>query len=188
MNEDREPPDAGAMVAGRRNGRYLCGARRRRPLATTGIIAGIAILATVPACSSSSNPTTAPTSTSHPTPTTTTSSSVTFAQGSAAEVADCQSDAQTIETALQAYMAEKGTYPSPPFPWSAANYVVDFAPLTSGTDGGAFLHMPPSSNYYVIEYDSDGHVWVAPPGNYSATYNAGQDFAANPNVCLAAVH
>ena len=24
--------------------------------------------------------------------------------------------------------------------------------------------------------------------SYSATYNAGQDFAANPNVCLAAVH
>ena len=37
-----------------------------------------------------------------------------FRQGSAAELAACQSDAKTLETALEAYMAENGAYPSPP--------------------------------------------------------------------------
>ena len=167
--------------------------RRGRTLATAGFVIGtVVLLAAIPACSSSSTPTSAPTATTHPssasTSTTSSSSSVTFAQGSAAEVADCQADAETIETALEAYMAEKGAYPSPPYPWSAATYVADFGPLTAGTSGGPFLHTPPSSNDYVIEYDSAGHLWIAPPGSFSATYNPGQDFSVHPDICEAAVH
>jgi hypothetical protein len=30
-------------------------------------------------------------------------------------------------------------------------------------------------------------VWVAPEGSYQATFNAGQSFAANPDICEAAV-
>jgi len=85
-------------------------------------------------------------------------------------------------------MAGKGAYPSPPYPWSAATYEADYGPLTSGAGGDAFLHAPPPDKYYVIEYDSSGHVWVAPPGSFSPTYNVGQDFGDNPDICLAAVH
>jgi len=83
-------------------------------------------------------------------------------------------------------MAEKGAYPSPPAPWSAATYAANFTPLTAASDGGPFLRSAPGTSFYVIAYDSAGHVWVAPPGSYG-TYNKGQDFALQPNVCDAAV-
>ena len=139
---------------------------------------------TVPACSSPSTPTAASTST---TPSTTTPTSITIQQGSAAEVAACQADAKLLEVALGAYMAEKGAYPSPPSPWSAATYTANFQPLMSAVGGGPYIPKPPATRFYVIEYDSSGHVWVAPPGSYGATYNPGQSFDANPNICLAAV-
>ena len=106
----------------------------------------------------------------------------------AAEVAACQADAQSVEVAVQAYQAQKGTYPSPAAPWSAATYAADYAPLTSSSAGGGpYLHNAPGARYYVIEYDSSGHVWIAPPGSYEPAYNAGQSFDGNPNICLAAV-
>ena len=80
-------------------------------------------------------------------------------------------------------MAEKGAYPSPPSPWSEAAYAANFEPLTSAGD----MKTPPATRFYVIEFDSAGHVWVAPPGSYPATYNPGQSFDANPDVCMAAV-
>jgi hypothetical protein len=129
----------------------------------------------------------ASTTTSAPTTSTTsTTSSVVFPEGSAAEIADCESDAKTLETALAAYQAETGAYPSPSA-WSAATYAGNFQPLTAAAHGGPFLPRPPSTRYYVIEYDSAGHIWIAPPGSYGATYNAGQDFDAHPDICEAAV-
>ena len=78
-------------------------------------------------------------------------------------------------------MAQKGTFPTPPSPWSAVSYAANFSPLIP-----TYLPSPPKTTSYVIEYDSAGHVWVAPPGSYGATYNPGQGFDNNPNVCLAA--
>lgn len=129
------------------------------------------------------------TSNSSPSSTSTSTSTSTPPVGipAAAEVADCQSDAQNIETALQAFNAEKGTYPSPPSPWSAATYVSDFGPLTSAGGGGPFLGVAPPTSHYVIEYDASGHVWVAPTGIYQTTYNVGQSFGGNPDICIAAV-
>ena len=83
-------------------------------------------------------------------------------------------------------MAEKGAYPSPPAPWSAATYAGNYQPLTAASGGGPFLKSPPGTKYYVIEYDSAGHVWIAPPGAYGP-YDKGQDFAADPDICDAAV-
>ncbi len=77
-------------------------------------------------------------------------------------------------------MVQKGAFPAPST-WSAGTYAANFAPLIP-----AYLHNAPSTTSYVIEYDSAGHVWVAPPGSYGATYNPGQSFDNNPNVCLAA--
>ena len=111
---------------------------------------------------------------------------MTLPEQNPAELAACVADAQTLAEALAAYMAEKGAYPSPPAPWSAATYVENYQPLTAASGGAAFLKSPPGTKYYVIEYDSAGHIWIAPPGNYSP-YNKGQDFAADPNICDAAV-
>ena len=140
---------------------------------------GVVLLGIVPACSSPSTPAAISTSTT----TTSTSPPVTVPQQSAAQVAACQSDAQDVEEAVAAYDAIHSAYPSPPSPWSAATYEGNFAPLTASSSGGPFLKMPPATTSYVIEYDSSGHVWVAPAGSYGAVYNPGQSFDANPDVC-----
>ncbi len=168
-------------------GQAACWTRGRDPRATAGLLIGvIGLLAVVPACSSASTPM-AVSTTSHPTTSTSAPSSVTFAQGSSAEIAACEGDAKVLDVALEAYMAENGAYPSPAEPWSAATYVANFQPLTSATRGGPYLHNLFATTDFVIEYDSAGHIWVAPPGAYGATYNPGQDFDTNPNVCSTAV-
>jgi hypothetical protein len=157
---------------------------RRRARATTGLLIGaVALLAFVPACSSSSTPAAFSTTSST---TTSTTSSVTVPEQDPAELAACASDAQTLAGALGAYMAEHGTYPSPPAAWSAASYAANYQPLTAAAGGGPLLPGPPGTKFYVIEYDSAGHVWIAPPGSYGP-YDKGQDFATDPDVCDAAV-
>jgi hypothetical protein len=155
-------------------------------ITTAGLLIGaVALLAFIPACGSSSTPAAVSTSTSSSS-TTSTTSSVTLPEQSPAELATCVADAQTLAEALDVYMTEKGAYPSPPAPWSAATYVENYQPLTAASGGGGFLKSPPGTKYYVIEYDSAGHIWIAPPGSYGP-YNKGQDFAADPNICDAAV-
>ena len=159
---------------------------RRRSTMTGAVVVGItAVLMVLPACSSSPAPGSAPTST------TSTSTSAppsnALPQVSSAEVAACQADARTLESALAAYNALKGSFPSPPAAWSAATYATNFQALTSTADGGPYIPIPPPTKFYVIEYDSSGHVWIAPPGSYGASYNQGQSFDANPDICVAAV-
>ena len=162
----------------------------KRSGATAALLIGtIALLAFVPACSSSSVPATSAASTSTTatsSTTTSTTSSVTLPEQDPAELATCVADATTVAEALDSYMAEKGTYPSPPAPWSAATYGANYEPLTTASGGAAFLKSPPGTRFYVIEYDAAGHVWIAPPGVYGP-YNAGQDFNLDPNICDAAV-
>ena len=157
---------------------------RRRPLWVT--VGAVALFAVVPACGSSAHAPTAVATTSTTASATSTTSSVTLPQQNPAELAACVADAQSVETALAASMAEKGAYPSPPAPWSAATYAANFTPLTAASDGGPFLPSAPGTRFYVIEYDSAGHVWVAPPGSYGP-YDKGQDFALQPDICDAAV-
>jgi hypothetical protein len=144
--------------------------------AAIGLAAGL-----VYATSSSSN---RATSTSAP-GLTSTSSPVTVPHQTEATVASCEADAKSLEVALEAYMAQNGSLPSPPSTWSAATYSSNFAPLTASARGVPYLHAPPPTKNYVIEYDASGHVWIAPPGSYGA-YNPGQDFDKQPNVCFAA--
>jgi hypothetical protein len=139
-------------------------------------IGAVGVLLIVPACSSSPTTTTATTST-----TTSTTTAVTVPNQSPAQVAACKADAQSLSVALEAYMVQKGAFPTPPSPWSAAAYAGNFAPLIP-----QYLHSAPRTGSYAIEYDSSGHVWVAPAGSYGATYNPGQDFSTNPNVCVVA--
>lgn len=102
-------------------------------------------------------------------------------------IQQCQADVRSVEVAVTAYDAEKGTNPAPPVPWSAATYASDYGPLTSGADGGPYLHVPPDTTDYVIEYDSSGHVWVAPPGTFESSFELNQGFDTNPSACAEAV-
>lgn len=100
----------------------------------------------------------------------------------AAEVAACRSDVLDVQTALAAYQASNGSYPTLRAAWSAASYPTNFAPLTNAPAPGPFLKMPPGDNHYVILWDSSGHIWVEPPGTFSRTYDAANDFT-NPSTC-----
>ena len=82
-------------------------------------------------------------------------------------------------------MAGHGSYPSPLRRGAPATYVANYQPLTSSGSGGPFLTAAPPTTSYVIEYDSAGHVWVAPPGSYGP-YNSGQDIDISPDICQAA--
>lgn len=100
----------------------------------------------------------------------------------AAAVADCRSDATDVETALAAYQAATGAFPTPPAPWGATTYPTNFAPLTGATPPGPYLKMPPGDTLYVVLWDSAGHVWVEPPGTFTPTYDAAND-ATNASAC-----
>jgi hypothetical protein len=95
----------------------------------------------------------------------------------------CEGEVRSVEIAVTAYHAQTGKFPTPPAPWSAATYASNYEPLTSATNSGPFLNVAPSPNNYVIEYDSSGNVWVAPPGQYGATFEPGQGFDTNPSAC-----
>jgi hypothetical protein len=101
---------------------------------------------------------------------------------SAAVAAACRSDVSDVQTALAAYQAAHGSYPSPPGDWTVASYPTNFAPLTNATPPGPFLKMPPGDNHYVILWDSSGRIWVEPPGTFFPTYDAAND-GANAATC-----
>jgi hypothetical protein len=138
------------------------------------LICGV-LLAVVPACSSTSTPSAAPTTTS-----------VTAPNQNPAAIAACTTDAKVVEVALAAYDASKGAYPSPPSSWSAATYLANYQPLLSAGGGGPYMAAAPRTTSYVIEYDSAGHAWVSPPGSYG-TYDKAQDIDVSPDICDAAV-
>jgi hypothetical protein len=146
----------------------------------------LALLVFVPACSSTTNRAADPPRAASSTKATSTTSPVTVPEQNPAELATCAADSRALAEALDAAMVEKGVYPSPPAPWSAATYVSNYQPLTAASGGGPFLQSAPGTKYYVIEYDAAGHIWIAPPGVYGP-YNVGQDLIVNPDICEAAV-
>ena len=96
---------------------------------------------------------------------------------------ECLASGRSVESALQQYKMVNGAYPTPPGPWSAVNYPNDFTPLTTGMDRGPFLFFMPTTNNFVIEYDSSGHVWVEGPGRYDSSYSPAHDFNTSPTAC-----
>ena len=96
-------------------------------------------------------------------------------------------DAAALLAAVEAYDAARGTNPDPGAPWSAATYRADYAPLTGRrVPRAAFLKAAPGTQFYVLEYDAAGHVWVESPGQYDAAYVAAND-ASNEAACARVV-
>jgi hypothetical protein len=150
------------------------------------LIVAIGVAVTLP--SNSTNPTnstnsTNPTNSKTGTTTTTSTSAASAAgTGGAAEVAACRSDVMTVATALAAYQATSGSYPTPPAAWSAATYPTNFSPLTNAPAPGPYLMMPPGDNHYVILWDSAGHVWVESPGRFTPAYDAANDASNDASI------
>jgi hypothetical protein len=99
----------------------------------------------------------------------------------------CSADLRTVSVALNEYWMDMGAYPAPAHPWSAATYASNYARLTSSVDGGPWLRRTPGTDAYVVEYDSAGHVWVAPAGTDGASYVPSQGLDASPDACRVAV-
>ena len=109
------------------------------------------------------------------------------ADSASSSVNQCQGDIRSVAVAVDAYHAQKGSFPEPPAAWTAQTYTSNYAPLTSGVGGGPYLHVPPATGDYVIEYDSLGNVWVAPPGNFETAMQPDQTLAGNSADCQLAV-
>jgi hypothetical protein len=103
------------------------------------------------------------------------------------QIDQCQSDIRVVDVAVTAYQAQKGSFPDPTAPWSAETYASNYGPLTTGGGGGPYLNGIPSTADYVVEYDSSGNVWVAPPNTFEPSFVANQSLQANPNACEDAV-
>jgi hypothetical protein len=146
------------------------------------LIVAIVVSVTLPSNSTTTTTTSASTVSSSSLPSTTTTTASQSGTGAAAAVAACRSDVMDVETALAAYQATNGSYPTPPADWTVSSYPTNFAPLTNAPAPGPFLKMPPGDNHYVILWDSAGHIWVEPPGTFFPTYDAAHD-AANPSTC-----
>jgi hypothetical protein len=103
------------------------------------------------------------------------------------QIDQCQADVKTVEIAVTAYQAQKGSFPDPTAPWRAETYASNYGPLTTGGGDGPYLNGAPSTAYYVVEYDSSGNVWVAPANTFEPSFVANQGFEAGLDACEAAV-
>lgn len=120
---------------------------------------------------------------------------VVFAVGttsSNAKVAACDSDAKSVETAIEAYYAQGGTWPTPGAAANATYYAsltqqqTDFGP--NDTTAGPWLRQAPSTADYWIEWNTSGSVFVTTAGGGTAD-NTTNDFDATDDAaCVTAVN
>ena len=117
--------------------------------------------------------------------------------GTNSKVAACQADAKSLETALEAYHAQVGSYPpnvANGAPATSAYYTgvtgTTTVPLGTGSETvGPWLRQAPGTAYYQILWNSTGQVYVVgstAPSN--SAESAGNDFdLTQGNVCSTAV-
>jgi hypothetical protein len=146
---------------------------------TKWVVAGLALALILAACSSSP-------SGNNQSQGSTTTTPASANSGAGTQQADgvnaCKADYKVLQVALAAYNATAGSNPAPPAPWSASTYASNFAPLVSGSaKGGPYMHAALDPTHYVIEYDTQGNVWIEPAGMYDTTYNPAH--AASDRVC-----
>ena len=97
---------------------------------------------------------------------------------SASIIASCQADAKAVETALEAYKAQIGTYP----------LADDWGALTTSRRGpggivGPWVKAAPSMTHYVINFDGNGDVSADKVG--VTTYQGADNIDNRPDVCTA---
>lgn len=111
---------------------------------------------------------------------------VVFAVGTTsknAQTAACQSDAKSLETAMEAYHALVGDYPAPGDATVNSTYYEPFTSTTSIPQGtgtetvGPWLRAAPGTAYYQILFNTSGSIWVTGSATTDATaYDAANDF------------
>lgn len=104
---------------------------------------------------------------------------VVFAVGSTnqnAIASSCNADAKSVETAMEAYKAQTGGYPS----------AIDVLTTTQATSVngvaetvGPWLKTAPGSSNYSISIDTSGDVWITGPKGVGTPVN----YDVTPGVC-----
>jgi general secretion pathway protein G len=87
-------------------------------------------------------------------------------------VSACQADGATVNTAMSAYNANNGSYPT------------SQAQLTGTANGGPYLQSwPNNTSHYQFALDSSGNLWVALPSVTTATGGTGWVKWTGAQVC-----
>ncbi|HUA94962.1 MAG TPA: prepilin-type N-terminal cleavage/methylation domain-containing protein [Acidimicrobiales bacterium] len=107
---------------------------------------------------------------------------VVFAVGSTnqnAVAASCNADAKSVETAMEAYKAQTGQYPS-----SISALTVSTQISVNGVSEtvGPWLKTVPGSSHYQISIDTSGDVFLLKPNANWATGNS-DNYDDTPGVC-----
>jgi prepilin-type N-terminal cleavage/methylation domain-containing protein len=91
--------------------------------------------------------------------------------GKNAAAASCESDAKTVETALETYRAEMNTYPPASNIAGSAGgwYALTNTTTYAGSTVGPFLRSQPSTAHYAINFNSAGQVSADPSSVTSYT-------------------
>ncbi len=92
--------------------------------------------------------------------------------GKNAAVASCDSDAKSIETAVEAFHAQTLAYP-------AAVGDLTASTVTGGSTVGPWLRTIPGTTHYIISLTTSGTILVTAP----TTAVAGVNFDSSPDPC-----
>jgi len=88
--------------------------------------------------------------------------------GQNAAAASCESDAKTVETALETYKAEMNAYPAA----DAWTSLTGTSTTNAGSTVGPFLRSQPSAAHYAINFNANGQVSA---DTYTATAYVAKD-------------
>ena len=97
--------------------------------------------------------------------------------GRAALTSACNADAESVENAVQLYLAQTGAPP-------ANIAALASASTANGQAGGPWLRSVPSTVHYTIYVDSKGNVGIFPArADPSGLVPSSADFAQHPDLC-----
>jgi len=105
----------------------------------------------------------------------------------ASTVQACQAETRSVETAVAAYQRVTGHYLDVSG-WAPDTYATNYQGLVSAVGGhGPYLAAIPSDDEYIIEFDSQGEVWVARVGQWSQGYSPTGNPSRSDTACKDAI-
>jgi prepilin-type N-terminal cleavage/methylation domain-containing protein len=106
---------------------------------------------------------------------------VVFAVGTTSKnavAASCNADAKSVETAMEAYKAQTGGYPT-----AVSLLTAQTVTTVNGVNitVGPWLKAAPGTSHYSISIDTTGGVFMLPPGG--GTPASANNFDVTPGIC-----
>ena len=89
--------------------------------------------------------------------------------------------------AVDAYQAQKGSFPDPTAPWSAETYASNYGPLTTGSSGGPYLNASSVDRGLRRRVRLQRQRLGRSAQHLRSLFRRDQSLEANPNACADAV-